>query len=377
MPPYMPPYDVEASTIYDLAFGLIGVMNPDGTASGPWNPSLDQSTLLEMLYAMVATRAFDERMLKAQRQGKTSFALSSRGEEGIGAAAAHVMTETDMCFPTYRQASYLIARGYPISSMMNQIYSNQGDPLYGMQLPGLYSAKEVGFFTISGNLATQVPQAVGWAMANDIKGENNVALTFVGDGSTAESDTHAAFVFASTYTPPVILGIVNNQYAISTDEAIARGQAETFAQRGIGYGLPSLRVDGNDVLAVYATIDWANQRAKGGHGPTVIEFITYRRGAHSTSDDPRRYRTNEEAEAFPLGDPIDRLEIHLETLGVPRSELEALNAKTEAHVEQLRAEAEALGTISSGRKPSVRYVFEHVYEKMPPHLIRQRQESGF
>src|SRR5699024_2324864 len=179
---------------------------------------------------------------------------------------------------------------YPMVEMMNQIFSNERDPLKGRQLPVLYSSKEYGFFSLSGNLATQFIQAVGWAMASAISGDSRIAVGWIGDGSTAESDFHAGLVFASTYRAPVVLNIVNNQWAISTFQGIARGGSGTFAARGLGFGIPALRVDGNDYLAVHATARWARERARRNLGPTLIEYVTYRAGAHSSSDDPSAYR---------------------------------------------------------------------------------------
>jgi 2-oxoisovalerate dehydrogenase E1 component alpha subunit len=220
-----------------------------------------------------------------------------------------------MSFPTYRQAGLLIAGDYPIVEMINQIYSNTADPLKGRQLPVLYSSKEHGFFTISGNLATQYIHAVGWAMASAISNDTKIASAWIGDGSTSEGEFHAALVFASTYKAPVVLNIVNNQWAISTFQGIASGNAETFASRGHGFGIPALRVDGNDYLAVHAVASWAVERARTGLGPTIIEYVTYRAGPHSTSDDPSVYRPKDEAAAWPLGDPIERLKQHLIKLG--------------------------------------------------------------
>ncbi len=195
--------------------------------------------------------------------------------------------------------------------MMNQFYSNELDPMKGRQLPVMYSSKEHGFSPISGNLATQFIQAVGWAMASAIKGDTKIAAGWIGDGSTAENDFHAALVFASTYKAPVVLNVVNNQWAISTFQGIARGGSATFASRGLGFGIPSLRVDGNDYLAVYAVAKWAIDRARMNLGPTLIEYVTYRAGAHSTSDDPSGYRPKDESSTWPLGDPIERLKRHL------------------------------------------------------------------
>ncbi len=371
-----PAIDVLAPEIMDMAFGLIRVLDDEGNPHGPWIGDLGVDELVEILTTMFTTRAFDARMMKAQRQGKTSFSMGSRGEEAIGAVTATVMGAHDMCFPTYRQASYLLGRGRDPLAMMNQVYGNAADENLGTQISGLYTSSEFGFLSISGNLATQMPQAVGWAMAAKIKGDPTVALAFVGDGSTAESDMHAALTFASTYTPPVIVAIVNNQYAISTDEEVARGSAQTFAQRGIGYGLPSLRVDGNDVLAVHGATTWARDRALAGHGPTVIEFVTYRGSAHSSSDDPTRYRPEDEFDEFPLGDPIKRLRLYLQNRGFSNDQANALDEQIRNMIEAKNEEAEAIGTINTGERPSLRHTFELVYETMPPHLIRQRQEAG-
>jgi 2-oxoisovalerate dehydrogenase E1 component alpha subunit len=183
---------------------------------------------------MAMVRVFDDRMYRAQRQGKTSFYMKATGEEAIAVAGTHALDREDMCFPTYRQQGLLVARDYPLIQMMCQIYSNRGDPLKGRQLPIMYSTREFGFFSISGNLATQFPQAVGWAMASAIKGDSRIASAWIGDGATAEGDFHNAVTFAGVYRAPVILNIVNNQWAISTFSGIAGGQLTTFAARALG-----------------------------------------------------------------------------------------------------------------------------------------------
>lgn len=265
-----------------------------------------------------------------------------------------------------------------MQTMMNQIYSNEKDPLHGRQLPIMYSSKEHGFFSISGNLGTQFVQAVGWAMGSAIAGDTRIAAGWIGDGSTAESDFHAAMVFASTYKAPVILNIVNNQWAISTFQGIARGGVGTFAARGHGFGIASVRVDGNDYLAVHAVAKWAAERARRGHGPTLIEYVTYRAGGHSTSDDPSAYRAVDESAAWPLGDPIERLKQHLINIGA-WSEERHVQAEAQIKDEVVAAQkaAEANGTLGQGTAPSARDMFEGVFETMPPHLVRQRQEAGY
>ena len=373
-----PPVDVDPEEIRDLAFTIVRVMSRDGEATGEWVCDLDDQELLEGLRHMMRLRAFDARMLMAQRQGKTSFYMQHLGEEAISCAFQRALNKGDMNFPTYRQAGLLIAQDYPMRKMMCQIYSNAEDPNRGRQLPIMYSSKEHGFFSISGNLATQYPQAVGWAMASAISNDSKIAAAWVGDGSTAESDFHAAMVFASTYKPPVVLNIVNNQWAISTFQGIAKGGSGTFAARGHGFGIPALRVDGNDYLAVFAVAQWAAERARRNLGPTLVEYVTYRAGGHSTSDDPSAYRPKEEGDAWPLGDPVLRLKGYLIKRGV-WSEQQHVQAEAEIADEVLAEQkvAEEIGTLSSGSMPSARDMFEDVFEEMPPHLIKQRQEAGY
>ncbi|MBI1218653.1 MAG: 3-methyl-2-oxobutanoate dehydrogenase (2-methylpropanoyl-transferring) subunit alpha [Rhodobacteraceae bacterium] len=373
-----PAPDCGAEEMRDLAFSIIRVLNRQGEAVGPWAGALDEDTLRAGLRDMMMLRTYDARMLTAQRQGKISFYMQHLGEEAISCAFQRALRQGDMNFPTYRQAGLLVAAGYPLVKMMCQVYSNDGDPVRGRQLPVFYSSKEHGFFSISGNLATQYVQAVGWAMAAAIRGERHLAAGWIGDGSTAESDFHGALVFASTYKPPVILNIVNNQWAISTFQGIARGGAGTFAARAHGFGLPALRVDGNDYLAVHAAAQWAAERARRDLGPTLIEFVTYRVGGHSTSDDPSAYRPKEEGRAWPLGDPILRLKAHLIARGAWSDERHAqAEAEIAYQVAAAQKEAEAIGTLHGGRRPSPRDMFEDVFAKMPPHLLRQRHEMGY
>lgn len=373
-----PAVDEDPENMRDLAFGIIRVLDPDGKPVGPWAGSLSPEELRDGLRHMMTLRTYDARMLIAQRQGKTSFYMQHLGEEAVSCAFQRVLNKGDMNFPTYRQAGLLVAAGYPLINMMCQVYSNDGDSARGRQLPVFYSSKENGFFSISGNLATQYVQAVGWSMASAIMRDTKIAAAWIGDGSTAESDFHAALVFASTYKAPVVLNIVNNQWAISTFQGIARGGAGTFAARGHGFGIPALRVDGNDYLAVHAAGSWAAERARRNLGPTVVEYVTYRAAGHSTSDDPSGYRPKQESQAWPLGDPILRLKAHLIAIG-EWSEERHVQAEAEITDMVVRAqkEAEAIGTLQSGRRPSPKDMFEDVYAEMPPHLVEQRQQSGY
>ncbi|WNO53898.1 3-methyl-2-oxobutanoate dehydrogenase (2-methylpropanoyl-transferring) subunit alpha [Stakelama saccharophila] len=370
-----PDVGAHPDSFHELAYGLVRVLDQDDRAVGQWNPRLDPDMLRRMLRNMAMTRAFDERMFRAQRQGKTSFYMKSTGEEAVAVGAAMALASDDMCFPSYRQQGILITRNYPMIEMMNQIYSNKGDKLQGKQLPIMYSSREDGFFSISGNLATQYPQAVGWAMASAAKGDTRIAATWCGEGSTAEGDFHSACTFASVYRAPVILNVVNNQWAISSFSGFAGAEATTFAARAIGYGIAGLRVDGNDALAVYAATLWAAERARTNQGPTLIEHFTYRAEGHSTSDDPTGYRSAQEYSNWPLGDPVTRLKDHLIALGEwDETRQEEMDRECADEVRKTQKEAEKNGILGHGLHQPLDTLFEGVYEEMPWHLREQQQQ---
>lgn len=376
-----PEIDTRPIDTADIAFGLVRVLDDEGHAVGPWKPDdLDAVRMRKGLRAMMKTRIFDARMLVAQRQKKISFYMQCLGEEAIAVAHCFALQDGDMNFPTYRQQGLLLCRDdIPMWELMCQLMSNERDPMKGRQLPVMYSYKRAGFFTISGNLATQYIQAVGWAMASAIKGDTKIASAWIGDGATAEADFHTALTFAHVYRAPVILNVVNNQWAISTFQAIAGGDSEqtTFAMRGVGCGIASLRVDGNDFLAVYAASKWAAERARSNLGPTLLEWVTFRAGPHSTSDDPSKYRPGDDWQRFPLGDPITRLKQHLIRIGEWSEEQHAQAQKElEAEVAAAQKQAESYGTLLDGHIPSAAGIFEDVYKEMPEHLRRQRQELG-
>ncbi|MFA7440398.1 MAG: thiamine pyrophosphate-dependent enzyme [Sphingomonadaceae bacterium] len=360
----------------DLPYTLIRVLDDAGAAVGPWNPGLSPDTMIRGLRAMLLTRLFDDRMFRAHRQGKASFYMKSTGEEAIGAAQSLALDRADMCFPTYRLLSWLMARDYPLINLVNQIFSNAGDPLRGRQLPVMYSARDYGFYSISGNLGNRIGHAVGWAMASALKRDDRIALAHVGEGTTAGGGYHEALTFAAVYRAPVILCIANNQWAISSFFGFAGGEATTFAARAIAGGLPGLRVDGNDFLAVWAATLWAAERARTNHGATLIEFLTYRGGGHSTSDDPSRYRPADEWEHWPLGDPIERLKRHLIHM---RAWDETRHAELTAQVTDAIAaavrEGEAIGTLGQSR-PDLDAMFDQVFAKPDWRLIEQRREAG-
>jgi 2-oxoisovalerate dehydrogenase E1 component alpha subunit len=365
-----------ASETHPLCLDMVRVLGEDHRAVGPWDPRLDPETLRRMLRSMALTRAFDDRMFRGQRQGKTSFYMKCTGEEATSVAPAFALADDDMVFPSYRQQGILIARGYPLTEMINQIYSNRADKLKGRQLPIMYSSRAHNFFTISGNLATQYPQAVGWAMASAIKGDTRIAASWVGEGSSAEGDFHAAMTFAAVFNAPVVFNIVNNQWAISSFSGFAGAERTTFAARAIGYGIAGLRVDGNDALAVYAATQWAANRARANMGPTLIEHFTYRAEGHSTSDDPAGYRSAQEREEWPLGDPIMRLKRHLVTLGEWTPEAHAeMDRELAEMVKAATKDAEKNGVLGHGLHHPFHTMFEDVFEELPQHLEDQAEQA--
>jgi 2-oxoisovalerate dehydrogenase E1 component alpha subunit len=369
--------DVMARTrdIEDLAIQLVRVLNDEHRTVGPWNPHLDVHDLQVGLRYMLTTRLLDDRMQRMQRQGRISFYMRCFGEEAVSVAQAMALRPDDMLFPHYRNQGLQIARGRSLVDLMCQCLSNTRDMCKGRQMPVFYHWRSGNIFSISGNLATQFPQAAGWAMAAAIKGEDRIASTWIGEGSTAEADYHYGMTFAAVYQAPVVLNVVNNQWAISTFQGFAGGERRDFAEGAHGYGFPGIRVDGNDFLAVYAVTQWAAERARRGGGPTLIEHVTYRAGPHSTSDDPSRYRPKDEYKLWPLGDPVERLKQHLIALGEWSEDRHAALAKElEAYVTECWKESLAAGQMNEGPRLDRNSMFDDVFKELPEHLRKQREQ---
>jgi len=370
-----PPIDVRTRDIEHLSVGLIRVLDDEHHAQGNWNPNLDPEKLQIGLRWMLLNRVFDERMWQIQRQGKITFYMQATGEEAVSIAQGMALRHGDMCFPSYRNQGLFLYRGVKLVDMMCQCLSNTKDMCKGRQLPVLYHSRDANMFSISGNLATQYPQAVGWAMASAIKGEDHIAASWVGDGSTAEADFHHAVTFAAIYQAPAILNVVNNQWAISTFQGFAGGERRPFAARGLGMGVPGLRVDGNDFLAVYSATLWAADRARRGGGPTIIELVTYRGGAHSTSDDPTKYRPKDEWKSFPLGDPVERLKQHLIAEGHWSDEQhDEVIDEFRVKVAAAWKEAQQHGTMETGPFLDPSEMFDDVFAELTDNLVEQRRQ---
>ena len=358
----------------ELANGLVRVLDDDGNASGEWDPGLTAEQLLTGLEHMVRLRIFDDRMMKMQRTGLLSFYMRSLGEEAIAIAQTMALEDQDWIFPSYRQPGAQFVRGRDMVSMICHCIGNEEDNIKGRQMPVHYSYREGRFISISSPVGTQFSQAVGVSLASSYKGLDEVTITWIGDGASAEGDYHYALNFASVFNAPVILNLVNNQWAISTHANFASGTG-SFASRGIPFGLASIRVDGNDFLALYSVTKWARERAAAGSGATHIEVLTYRTGAHSSSDDPSRYRPKNEHTKWPGGDPVDRLKEHLIKLGEwSLDQHKELEERIDGEVIDAYKEAVKFGDLANGPYPSADTIFTEVYEEMPWHLREQHDE---
>jgi 2-oxoisovalerate dehydrogenase E1 component alpha subunit len=356
------------------AQGLVRVLGDDDKASGAWDPKLSADELREGLEHMVRLRIFDDRMMKMQRTGKLSFYMRSFGEECIAIAQTMALETQDWIFPSYRQPGAQFVRGRDMVSMICHCLGNVEDNLKGRQMPVHYSYRDGRFISISSPVGTQFSQAVGVAMASQYKKLDEVTITWIGDGASAEGDYHYALNFASIFKAPVILNVVNNQWAISTHANFATASGE-FATRGLPYGLASIRVDGNDFLALYAVTKWARERAASGAGATHIEVLTYRAGAHSSSDDPSRYRSSDEHKKWPGGDPIERLQDHLIGIGEWSAKRQSgLEDRIDGEVMSAYKEAVKYGDLANGPYPGADTIFTEVYEEMPWHLKEQFDE---
>lgn len=370
------PAECHASETHDHAHGLIRVLDDDGLAKGEWDPHLDASELVKGLEMMMRLRIFDDRMIKMQRTGKLSFYMRSFGEEAVAIAQTMALEDQDWIFPSYRQPGAQFVRGRDMVSMICHCIGNTEDNVRGRQMPVHYTYREGRFISISSPVGTQFSQAVGVAMASAYKGDDEATITWLGDGTSAQGDYHYGLNFASNFKPPVILNVVNNQWAISTHANLATG-GSTFAARGLAYDLPSFRVDGNDFLALYSVTKWARDRISAGMGPTHIEVYTYRAGAHSSSDDPSAYRPENEFKLWPGGDPVERLKEHLLKIGAwSESQHEELEKRIDDEVMKAYKEACEFGDLASGPYPPASTIFTEVYESVPWHVQEQREELG-
>lgn len=360
---------VEVENLIARAIEPLQILAPDGSYDPMLEPELSAGELLRLHRLMHLTREFDVRALRLQRQGRIGFYVPCLGEEALQIGSAAALGAEDWIYCAYREPGAALLRGMPLFKLVCQLYGNAEDPIKGRQMPSHFGWRGAKFVPASSPVGTQIPQCVGAAWAAKIKRENEVFLTYFGDGATSEGDFHVGMNFAGVHKLPVIFFCKNNQFAISCPLSKQTASA-TIALKAIAYGFEGVRVDGNDVLAVYKVTREAVEKARSGGGPTLIEAVTYRMGPHSTADDPRRYRSEQETEAWKPKDPITRFRRYLENKGLWDEEREnQLIEETRKTVDDAIRAAEPLPP------PPLESLFEDVYKEMPWHLREQYEDA--
>jgi pyruvate dehydrogenase E1 component alpha subunit/2-oxoisovalerate dehydrogenase E1 component alpha subunit len=356
------------ATREDPMFGLFRVLRDDDTIDESAAPSLDDALLMRIYREMKRLRALDERMLTIQRQGRIGFYGEVKGQEATPIATGFALERDDWVFPALREGAVMLVRGFPLDRYIAQCFGNACDVQKGRQMPSHYSGRSVNQVSWSSCIGPQVPQAVGAAWAMKLQRKPSVAVGFLGDGATSQPDFHNAMNFAAVFKTPCVIVCQNNHWAISVPSS-RQSASPTFASKAIAYGMPGVRVDGNDVLAVLKVLQDAAARARAGEGPTFVESVTYRMGAHSSSDDPTRYRSNEEVEAWAKKDPVDRMKRALVRRGLLTEAIDAaLFAEVDAEVKA------AIAAVEEAPPPARETLFDDVYGTLPWHLEEQKRE---
>ncbi len=352
------PDDVRIRAVLDDQGGLV---------PGAKAPDLSRERLLELYRNMNLIRQIDARMLALQRQGRIAFCGLTTGQEAAVIGSGAAIEKNDWVFPALREAGVALLRGFPISRFFAQMFGNAHDVLKGRMQPMHFADRSVNQVSWSSTIATQLPHAVGAAYAMKLRKDGNVALGYIGDGGTSEHDFHTALNFAGVWKVPCVIVCQNNGWAISVPLA-KQTASQTIAIKARAYGMPGVRVDGNDVLAVYQAVKEAVDRARRGEGPTFIEAVTYRMGGHSSSDDPTRYRDSEEVARWQARDPLPRFRRYLEARGFwSEAQEKTLEESLRQEINAAVKEAEAAGP------PPPTSFLEDVYATPPPELLRQKQ----
>lgn len=346
----------------------IRVLERDGSCIAQHDPGLSRDEVIALYRAMLRTRQVDERLVGLQRQGRIGFHIGSLGEEAAIIGSTFAMNEFDYVFPCYREFGAALLRGFTLQAFMDNMFGNANDAAKGRQMPDHYTCKAARWGSISSPIGTQITQAVGLSWAARLRRDPISALVYFGDGSTSSAEFHNGLNFAGVFKTPTVFFCRNNGWAISVPVE-KQTASKTFAEKGIAYGIPGVRVDGNDMLAVVAVTRAARERAIAGEGPTLIEAITYRMGGHSTSDDPGRYVPNDSRDPWIERDPILRFRKHLEINGFWNDESEA-SARKETD-EELRAAIEAA---EKAPPPALQTLFEDVFAEPTWNLVEQREE---
>jgi pyruvate dehydrogenase E1 component alpha subunit len=339
----------------------LSILDEEGRLDKKLEPQIPDDLLLRLHRAMVLGRRFDERILSLQRQGRIGTFAPTSGQEASQLGAAAVLQPSDFMVPSFRETAAQIYRGAPMESIILS---------FGGYNEAAFLLEEGNDLPNSVPVGSQVLHAVGIAWGIKYRKKKDVAMTFFGDGATSEGDFHEGMNFAGVYQIPVIFVCQNNQWAISVPRA-KQTRSKTLAQKALAYGMPGIQVDGNDILAVYAAAKEAADRARAGDGPTMIECETYRMMMHTTADDPKRYRKDEEVEGWREKDPIARFQKYLKDKGLVSDEkIEKVESEVKDEIQAAVDRAEEL--MKKYEDPL--QMFEHVYAEMPPYLSEQREE---
>jgi pyruvate dehydrogenase E1 component alpha subunit len=356
------------SNVPDNPLGLYRLLDDEGRPEPDAELGFSQEFLLRIYREMRRVRLVDQRMMTLYRQGRIGFYNSTTGQEAAPVAAALALEPSDWVFPALREGAVMLVRGFPLNRYLAQLLGTRLDILQGRQMPGHMSGRQVNQVSWSTTIGSQLPQAVGAAWAAKYRGDPVITLAFLGDGATSEPDFHAAMNFAAVLKTPTVFVCQNNQYALGTPAA-RQTASLTIAIKAKAYAMPGYRVDGNDVLATYRILKRAGDQARAGLGPSFIEALTYRVGAHSTTDDPTRYRSEAEVEAWKLKDPIQRISKYLVSQGLIDDLFERqLEEQVGSEIAAALRDAEAAGP------PERTSLFRDVYQGLPWHLEEQRRE---
>ncbi|BAJ50112.1 pyruvate dehydrogenase E1 component subunit alpha [Candidatus Caldarchaeum subterraneum] len=353
----------------EAELGLYRVLSPEGELVGEPDPSLSNETMRKMMRDMVVLRAFDQWMLKIHPLGKASRYAPVEGQEASVVGSVHSLSDVDWTFPTYRELTVGLLRGAPLTTLIHRMFATSLDHMKGHEIT-LYGDKRYRIVVGAGAVSLMCPVAVGMAMAAKKRGEKEVFLVYLGDGATSKGDFHEAINWAGVFKPPVIFFVQNNQWAISIPFK-KQTASPTIAVKAKAYGIPGIRVDGNDVLAVYTVCRRFVEKARAGEGAVLIEAVTYRMGPHTTADDPSKYRSEKEVEEMRAFDPLKRMRIYLTRNGLwsPEEEQKIVESFRD---ELRRATEEAEKT----PPPHPRVIFEDVYAELPWHLSEEMAELG-
>ncbi|MFH1257381.1 MAG: pyruvate dehydrogenase (acetyl-transferring) E1 component subunit alpha [Candidatus Micrarchaeota archaeon] len=359
-------------TVAKFEVQYMQILDENGNVDAALEPKLTVEQLKEMYRLMVLGRAYDRKAMNLQRQGRFFTYLPVEGQEACQIGSCAALEKSDWIVPAFRETVAYIARGMPLKTLCYYWMGNE---------KGNSAPKDVNAFPVAIPVGTQMLHAAGIGWAAKMKKDKTIALTFFGDGATSQGDFYEAMNFAGVFKAQTIFLCQNNGWAISTPRP-KQTAAETLAQKAVAAGISCIQVDGNDVLAVYRATKEAADRARAGKGPTLIECLTYRMGPHSTSDDPKKYRSQEETDAWKKKDPVERFRVYLQKKGIWNAEWEQkLQADSDAAIEKAVGEAEA------DNKPDLEEMFKYVYAEMPltlreqyaewKQMIEERTQAGY